>query len=252
MREIGRGLFAVSFAVLGALLIGFHNFAKVWPPLALPRGSWHGLLAILCGAILLVNGLALCLPRTARLSALILAGFLLLRMLLEVPRIVAHPLTEANWYAVSESLVFAAGAWTIFSTAPGGGFLAKFGSARFGQWLFALALPAIGLSHFFYLGQTTPLIPRWLPHHVALAYFTGAAHIAAGVGILSGVAKRLAATLEAVMVSLFTVLVWVPMVAAAPGKLFDWSELCVSAAITGAAWAVAGSLQSAPWGWRRA
>ena len=253
MREIGigRALFAVSFIALGALLIGVHDFAKVWPPL-LEGMAGQGTVAKLCGAVLVVNSLGLFFPQTARLSALILTAFLLLRASLGIPNIAAHPLVEANWYEVSESLVFVAGGWMMFSTASGGGALAKLGSARVGQVLFGLALPAIGLSHFFYLGQTAPLIPRWLPFHVALAYFTGAAHIAAGVGILSGVAKRLAATLEAAMVSLFTVLVWLPMVATAPGKLFNWSELFVSTAITGAAWAVAGSLRSAPWGLRRA
>jgi uncharacterized membrane protein YphA (DoxX/SURF4 family) len=94
-----------------------------------------------------------------------------------------------------------------------------------------------------YLNQTAPLIPSWLPFHVLLAYFTGAAYVAAGVGILFGVLPRLAATLTAIMVSLFTLLVWVPMVIAAPTSRGDWSEFCVSTAITGAAWAVAESFR---------
>ena len=98
----------------------------------------------------------------------------------------------------------------------------------------------------FYLDQTAPLIPSWLPFHVPLAYFTGAAHIAAGIGILLGVVPRLAATLEAVMVSLFTLLVWVPTVVAAPASRFNWAEIFVSTAITGSAWAVAGSFRL-PW-----
>jgi uncharacterized membrane protein len=120
---------------------------------------------------------------------------------------------------------------------------ANSGNVRAGQILFALALPAIGLSHMVYLNQTAPLIPSWLPFHVLLAYFTGAAYIAAGVGILFGVLPRLAATLTAIMVSLFTLLVWVPMVIAAPTSRGDWSEFCVSTAITGAAWAVAESFR---------
>jgi len=118
---------------------------------------------------------------------------------------------------------------------------------RLGQVVFALATLPIGLSHFFYLNMTAPLIPSWLPFHVALAYFTGAAWIAAGLAILSGVLARLAATLTAIMVSLFTVLVWIPMVTAAPADLGNLSEICVSAAITGAAWAVAGSFRGPLW-----
>ena len=123
---------------------------------------------------------------------------------------------------------------------------ATFANVRLGQVLFALALPGIGLSHMFYLDQTAPLIPSWLPFHAPLAYFTGAAHIAAGIGILLGVLPRLAATLEAVMVSLFTLLVWVPTVVAAPASRFNCAEIFVSTAITGSAWAVAGSFRL-PW-----
>src|SRR5579859_4716776 len=109
MREIGIGrtLFAVSFAALGVLLIGAQDFAKVWPPL-LEGMAGHGTVAKLCGAVLLVNSLGLFFPQTQRLSALILTAFLLLRTSLGVPTIAAHPLVEANWYAVSESLVFVA------------------------------------------------------------------------------------------------------------------------------------------------
>ena len=182
-------------------------------------------------------------------ASLGLAILLLLRMLLlHAQPIIAHPLVEGVWEELSESLIFVAGAWIIFSMlAREKEARASFGNVRAGQILFALALPAIGLSHFFYLNLTAPLIPSWLPFHVSLAYFTGAAWIAAALAILSGVLARLAAMLTAVMVSLFTVLVWVPMVIAAPTSRGNWSELCVSAAITGAAWAVAESLGGSSW-----
>lgn len=249
---LGRVLFAVSFATLGGLIMGLHDFARVWQPL--PKSMfYHGPLAIASGVVLLTGGIALLVPRAARMSALVLTGFLLLRLLLlQIPLILAHPLAELSWYSLSENLIFVAGGWTIFSAVPRRGAApATLDGVRIGQILFALALPAIGLSHMFYLNLTAPLIPAWLPLHVCLAYFTGAAHIAAGVGILFGVLPRLAATLEAVMVSLFTLLVWVPMVIAAPANLPDWAEICVSTAIAGAAWAVAESFRGRPWGWRR-
>jgi len=95
----------------------------------------------------------------------------------------------------------------------------------------------------FYMNLTAPLIPAYIPFHVPLAYATGAAHIMAGLGIVFGVVPWLAATLEAVMVSLFTLLIWVPTVLGTP-KPFDWTELCASLAITGAAWTVAESFRA--------
>ncbi len=245
MRGIGLGriLFAVSVAGLGALSIEFHEFALVWQ-LVPKTAAGHDALAIASGAILLVGGIGLVVPRAARMAALMLTavalGFVLA---LRVPPLAAQPLVEANWYGLSETLTFVAGAWTIFSMLPArdGEALGRLGSVRVGQVLFALALPALGLAHIFYMAQTAPLVPAWLPFHVPLAYLTGAAHIAAGAAILLGVLPRLAARLEAAMVSLFTLLVWVPMAAAAPASGFNWSELLLSAAISGTAWAVAGS-----------
>lgn len=245
---LGRILFAVSFAVLGALLIAVPEFARVWP--VVPKGIVaHDVLATLSGAILLAGSVGLLLPRTARLSALVLTVFFLLQLAwLKVPHVVAHPLVEGMWEDLSETLIFVAGGWTIFSLlSRGGGTLASFGNIAVGQMIFALALPAIGLSHMFYMNETAPLIPPWLPFHVPLAYFTGAAYLAAAAGILFRVLARLAATLTAVMVSLFTLLVWVPMIIAAPSNLSDWSEICVSAAISGAAWTVAESFRAAAW-----
>jgi uncharacterized membrane protein YphA (DoxX/SURF4 family) len=253
---IGQVLLGVSLAVLGALTLGVHDFAAEWLPIV--KGiAWRSVLTIPSGIILLGGGLALLVPRLARPASLALAIFLLLLvLLLKVPQVARHPLVEATWEDMSETLVQLAGAWTIFSMLgrPKGGLrnsATNFGNIRAGQVLFALALPALGLSHMIYLDQTAPLIPSWLPFHVPLAYFTGAAYIAAAAGILFGVLPRLAATLVAIMVSLFTLLVWVPKVIAAPANLSDWAEICISAAITGAAWVVAESYRSRRWNFAR-
>jgi uncharacterized membrane protein len=248
MTGLGRVLFALSFAAFGALVIVTHDLALVWPAAA--KGIvWHDTLALLTGSLLFLTAVALLIPSTVGAASLVLAAFLLFRVLvLQVPGVVAHPLVEAAWYSVSEDLVQVAGAWTIFSLLPCDmGTFAKFRNLRAGQTLFALALPAIGLSHFVYLDQTAPLIPPWLPYHVPLAYLTGAAHIAAGAGILFAVLPRLAATLEAAMLSLFTLLVWVPAVSAAPTNRFDWAEICISTALAGSAWAVSASFRDRAW-----
>jgi uncharacterized membrane protein len=252
LTGVGRFLFALSFAATGVLTIVTRDFGLLWRPLA-EQSPWHDSLAILAGALLFATAAALFINRTAQVASLMLAAFLLLReLVLQLPGVINHPLVEASWYSASENLILLAGAWTIFSLVPReAGALARFRHVRAGQILFALALPAIGLSHFFYLDQTAPLIPPWLPFHVPLAYLTGAAHIAAGAAILFDVLPRLAATLEAVMVSLFTLLVWVPMVSSHLTNRFDWSEICVSTAIAGAAWAVAESFRGRSWNFMR-
>jgi len=58
----------------------------------------------------------------------------------------------------------------------------------------------------------------------------------------------LAATLEAALLGLFTVLVWAPRVAAAPTSRLPATALLISAATMGAACVMAGSLDGVPWG----
>lgn len=91
------------------------------------------------------------------------------------------------------------------------------------------------------------LVPKWLGFPLGWTYLTGAASIAAAAGMLFAVVPRLAVSLEAAMLWVFTVLVWVPHVAAGPHDEGNWSEGLISAAIAGGAWLVAETYRGVPW-----
>jgi len=87
--------------------------------------------------------------------------------------------------------------------------------------------------------QTAELVPAWLPYRVGWAYLTGAGQIACGLGVLFSIFPRVAATAEAGMISLFTLLVWGPAILAAPMTRLPWTAFFISWAIASAAWVVA-------------
>jgi hypothetical protein len=104
-----------------------------------------------------------------------------------------------------------------------------------------------GLAHLAYVTFTGSLVPAWLPAHAAWVYLTGFTYIAAGAAMLAGVAARAAAALSALQMGLFTLLVWVPIVASGRAGAPDWSETTVSIALTGAGWVIADTYRGAPW-----
>ncbi|HLY57093.1 MAG TPA: hypothetical protein VKS60_16130 [Stellaceae bacterium] len=222
------------------------DFALNWQPVP----DWvpgRTVLAYLSGAVLVAGGLGMLVPPTARLAALVVAVDLGIWLAaLQVPRVASAPLVESMWLGLCETAVLLAGAWMASASLA-----ASEGGTRIGRLFFAAALPLIGVSHFVYIDATAGMVPAWLPARTGLGYFTGAGHIMAGAGILSGILPRLAATLEAVMMGLFTVLIWLPAAATSLTSRFDWTALLVSSALTASAWIAAGSLQGEPWGLQR-
>jgi uncharacterized membrane protein len=245
-----RLAFALALISLGVLGLVYGDFALVWQRIPLENLPGRTFIAYACALVELVTGVGLLMPRFASPAAAVAMVFTLLwAVLLKLPAVLVVPTMEATWLGLGEILVIHAGAWTLYAQLARGlppHFLTGDRGVRGARVVFALALPMIGLSHFFYTPQTVAFIPGWLPFHTALAWITGAGSIAAAAGIAFNVLPSLAARLEAVMLALITVFVWLPAIAHSPGDRTAWTALVISFTITFGAWLVADAYRDVP------
>ena len=248
-----RAVFAAAIIGLGIIGLIYGNTAVLWEgmPKSLPG---RPLVIYLCAVIEIATGIGLLLPQTLTLACRVLLPFLLLWLvLLRLPALFLAPGVMASWEAFGEIAATSAGAWSLFAVCADGrgprdhGFAVGASGVRAARLLLIAALPMIGLSHFVYHDFTASLVPKWLHFPLGWTYLTGAASLAATAGMLFGIYPRLAANLEAGMLWIITVLVWVPRVAAMPKDQGNWSELAISAAIASGVWLVAGTYGREPW-----
>lgn len=248
--RVSQQCLALTMIGLGLLGFVYGDVALVWQHLPIEHMPGARAIAYAFAAIEWIAGVGLLLRRWAKPAAALLTAFMLTWVvLLKVPAVIAVPSMEATWLGFGEIAVILAGAWALFAQAVcdrRGGWRPITGQRgiRAARVLFALSLPMIGLAHFFYSEQTVALVPAWLPYHLGWAYLTGAASIAACLAVLLGVLPRLAALLEAAMLWIITVLVWVPAIVAAPTDRTAWTALVISAAIACGAWVVADSYRA--------
>ncbi len=258
MRIVGLGhaLFALAGIGLAIWSLAYGEFAPIWQPLPawIPwRDTWVYGFALLA----LAASAGLCFSSTALPSALLLTAYQVAWAVTRAAPIAFRPLSIGSWYGFCEALTPLVGAWILYTSLPGRSpgseksLVAR--SVHAAQVLFGLNCVVYGLAHFAYADLTASMVPTWLPQ-LRFAYFTGVAHLTAGIGIVVGILPRLAATLEAVMMSLFGLLVWVPSLFAQPPPAWatppknQWSELVLTLLLAASAWIVATSLRNRRWG----
>jgi uncharacterized membrane protein len=260
MRMVGlsRGLFAIALASVAILSLSYGDFVPIgqfFPAWIAWRQTW------VYGSALLVLAASagLCFSRTALPSALTICAYQTVWAVTCALPVLSKPPNVGAWYGFCEALAPLVGAWILYamlrcqsagSQVP----IASERGVRTAQVLFGLTCVFYGWSHFAYADYTASMVPAWLPDPLAMVYFTGLGHVAAGIGIVVWVLPRLAATLEAIMMSLFGLLVWVPSFFAQPRPDWatppqnQWSELVINLVLAAAAWVVATSLRNRPWG----
>lgn len=232
---------AAGLCALGALSLMYQDYTLQWEPVP---ASWpdHAALAALSGLILLGSGVMMAMSRSRALGAGVAGAFIGLWVLgLHLPMLAHAPTDLAVWLVVAECSAMALGGFLLRrEQVAGPGTLTDI-EVR----LFGLCCVMFGISHFAFAKVTASMVPAWLPQRLALAYLTGAIHAGVGLALLAGVRRRWAAFAEALMMSVFVLLVHLPRVAAKPGDRTELTMLFVAVTLTSAAWIVASSRTAA-------
>jgi len=240
-RTATRIIFALTFIGIGVIGLVSGTFAPIWnsvPETAPARSS----LAYLSTFVSLVCGVGLLAKRTAAPAALVLTIFLIVwTVATKGLYIVRAPLVEGSYQSNGENWVLIAAVWVLYADqVKSRNFLSSELGVRIAYLLYGLGLIAFGLSHFFYLDLTAPLVPAWLPGPpVFWAYATGTIYTVCGLAIVAGFESRLAALAAAANITLISFLVWGPMVAAGGLTPMHFQETIVSCALTAASWVLA-------------
>ena len=233
-----RIVFGASAVLFGVIALMWHD-ADTWQALLrilrLPFGRivGDGLMIVQ-----IAGGIGVMFPRTARVGATVLGVVYSLFSLACIPGIVAHPSVFGEYDGFFEQFCLLSGAIAVYAaTEPNAARAAAFGRvARIGLGLCTVSFT---LAQVIYLKNTVDLVPTWmLPNQMFWAILTTVAFALAAIAILINVQARSAIRWLTLMLVLFGVLVWIPLLIAHPDVHGSWSEFALTTLIAGAAWVV--------------
>ncbi len=208
-RKPGPACFAGALAAFGmehlVLTQGIMQVIPAWIP-------WHLFWTYFVAVALLAAALSLALQRYVRLTATLLGTmFFLFVLLIHLPNVLASPKQSLLWVVLLRDLSFGGGAWVL-----AGGRLSVIGRL----WIAAAAL--FFAAQYFLHPEIAPgvplrkLTPDWVPLRLLWGYLMAALLLLTGAAALVNRHVRRAATWLAIAVTLSVLLIYIPLMAAAP------------------------------------
>lgn len=216
--EFGPLLFAIPMAVFGA----FHFlFPAVVAPLVPGWIPGHMFWVYFVGVALIAAALSLAADKVSTLAATLLGVMILsFVLLISVPGVWAHPENRFNWILTLRDMSFSVAAFALA--------LSRKRTSSFFGYLAAVLRSAVAVAMIFFAVQhflhpqfvpAVPLrqpLPTWFPLHSLVNYVVGGALFVAGVCMLLNVRARSAATGMGTFVLAVILLVYLPLLIAAP------------------------------------
>ncbi len=234
--NLGRYLFGVAAVAFGLITLIWHGYSD-WPQLRY--------LVYASAAAQIFGGSALQFRPTAKMGAAALAVAYLFLALLCLPEIVFTPKVYNSWGNFFEQFSLVAGAAIAYaSLSP---VWSRETINRIGRILLGICTFSFALEQAFYLDATAGFVPRWFPPSPMFWAVTTTVFFAlAAVALLTNRMALLAARLLTLMLVLFGLVVWVPLVLSDPHNHTNWSEITETFAIAGATWILADLLGEHP------
>ena len=231
---MGRHLFGAASLALGVASLVLHvQLVSSW---TLPG---RAVFLDVTAAAQIAGGLAIQFPHYARLGARILLVVYAIFACTIVPPIFTQPGVYASWGNICYSLGLVVGAVVADALASPPDPEMK-NAANVAVIVYGLCNISYAIEQLEFFARTVSLVPTWVP--LGGSFWTVVTTIAfalAGVSFLIRYQALLASRLLTVMLLIFGVTIWIPMLIAQPGHLGNWSEGLETFALAGAAWIVA-------------
>jgi len=213
----------------GLIMLAWHEY-----------NGWHlpGYVVYPAAAAGIFGGAAIQFRRTAKAAALVLGVLFLSFAVRCLPQIIAKPQIYNSWGNFFEQFSLVIGAAIVY---------ARLSSARssgtlywLGRIFLGICAASFALEQAFYIHPTADLVPKWLPPtQMFWAVTTTVLFALAAVALLTNRMALLATRLLTMMLVIFGVLVWVPLLVSGFHNHTNWSETIETFAIAGAAWILA-------------
>jgi hypothetical protein len=227
--NLGRHLFGTAALASGFIMLAWHEYNDWRQPRYLISAA---------AAALIFGGAALQFRRATKTGAAVLGAVYLVFVSLCVPGIVAAPKIYNSWGNFFEQFSLLTGAVIVYAR------LSPAGSPetlnRLGRILLGICTASFALEQGIYLQPTASLVPKWIPPGQMFWAVTTTVFFAFGaVALLTNRMALLATRLLTMMLLIFGLVVWVPLLLSGPHNPTNWSETAETFAIAGTAWILA-------------
>ncbi len=236
--NLGRHVFGVAALAFGLITLAWHDY-KDWDQLRnILNGTDGPVFVYAAAAAQIFGGAAIQFRGTAKTGAVVLGAVYLVFALLYVPRIAATPRIYDAWGNFFEQFSLVTGAFMVYARLSSR--WAPQTLNRIGRILLGICISSFALEQAIYLDATADLVPKWLPPSRMFWAVTTTVPFALAAGaLLTNRMALLATRLLTMMLVIFGLLVWVPLLVSHPRSHTNWSECAETFAIAGVAWILA-------------